>query len=55
MYRLATEYAFPGKVTNRRFSPQLFKARSTKDDAWIAPIRKDILTVYKKINEAIAR
>ncbi|OCB90026.1 hypothetical protein A7U60_g2788 [Sanghuangporus baumii] len=35
-------------------SPQLFRAKSTSDKAWVAPYRLELLDVYKRINQAIA-
>lgn len=55
MYRLASDFAFPRIVTKRRLHPQIFAAKSTKDSAWVAPFRQDILQRYKRINEAIAK
>lgn len=55
MFRLASEFAFPGKMTKWRFNPQLFKARSTDEQAWVAPFRKDLLDVYEQVNQAIAK
>ena len=55
MFRLASEFAFPGKMTKWRFHPQLFKARSTDEKAWVAPFREEFLGLYERINKAIAR
>jgi len=55
MYRMATEFAFPHTVTKRRLSPQLFQTQSTDEKAWIAPIRAEVFSVYKRVNEAIAK
>ncbi|KAL5481061.1 hypothetical protein ACEPAI_10002 [Sanghuangporus weigelae] len=54
MYRLAYDFAFPGIITKWRLSPQLFRAKSTSDKAWVAPFRLELLDVYKRINQAIA-
>ncbi|KLO13326.1 hypothetical protein SCHPADRAFT_904269 [Schizopora paradoxa] len=54
MFRMATEFSFPGRITKRRFSPQLFMTQSTKPTAWIAPVRGELLKVYKEMNQAIA-
>ncbi|KAL5522998.1 hypothetical protein ACEPAF_1265 [Sanghuangporus sanghuang] len=54
MYRLAYDFAFPGIITKWRLSPQLFRAKSTSDKAWVAPYRLELLDVYKRINQAIA-
>lgn len=55
MFRMADEFAFPKRVTKRRYSPQLFQAQSTDPKAWIAPVREELLDVYKRVNEAIAK
>ncbi|KAH8113960.1 hypothetical protein DFH11DRAFT_1509836 [Phellopilus nigrolimitatus] len=54
MFRLANDFAFPGIVTKWRIHPQLFRAKSTSDGAWVAPFRHDLLDIYTRINRAIA-
>ena len=54
MRRLAQENAFPGRETLSARSFQIFHAKSTKDDAWVAPLRDILLENYKRINNAIA-
>ena len=54
MYRLAEDYAFPGKATKYRIHPQIFQAKSTKDSAWVAPYRDEIWRIYLAVNKAIA-
>ena len=54
MYRLAEDYAFPGKATKYRLHPQIFRAKSTKDNAWVAPYRDEIWRIYLAVNKAIA-
>lgn len=53
MYRLARNYYFTG--VRRAWSLQLFRAQSTKPGAWNEPMRKVLLSVYRRLNEAIAR
>lgn len=55
MFRLASEFAFPGIVTKWRFKLQLFKAKSTNDSAWVAPYRKQLLELYETVNRSIAK
>jgi protein MBA1 len=54
MRRLAQENAFPGRETSSANSFQIFQTKSTKDDAWVAPLRGILLENYKCINNAIA-
>ncbi|KAH9074191.1 hypothetical protein EDB83DRAFT_2355331 [Lactarius deliciosus] len=54
MRRLAQENAFPGRETFSARSFQIFQTKSTKDDAWVAPLRGVILENYKRLNNAIA-
>ncbi|KAI9438619.1 hypothetical protein H4582DRAFT_1814447 [Lactarius indigo] len=54
MRRLAQENAFPGRETFSARSFQIFQTKSSKDDAWVAPLRGIILENYKRINNAIA-
>lgn len=54
MFRLASDFAFPGIVSKWRFSPQLFRAQSTSEKAWVAPYRHELLDIYTHINQAIA-
>ena len=54
MRRLAQENAFPGRETLSARSFQIFHAKSTKDDAWVAPLRGVLLENYKRISNAIA-
>ena len=54
MRSLAQENAFPGRETLSARSLQVFQAKSTKDDAWVAPLRGILFENYKRINNAIA-
>ncbi|KAH9171346.1 hypothetical protein EDB89DRAFT_1852384, partial [Lactarius sanguifluus] len=54
MRRLAQENAFPGRETFSARSFQIFQTKSTKDDAWVAPLRDIVLENYKRLNNAIA-
>jgi len=54
MRRLAQEKAFPGQETSSTRSFQIFQTKSTKDNAWVAPLRGILLENYKRINNAIA-
>jgi protein MBA1 len=54
MRRLAQENAFPGREILSARSFQIFHTKSTKDDAWVAPLRGILLENYKRINNAIA-
>jgi protein MBA1 len=54
MRRLAQENAFPGRETLSTRSFQIFQTKSTKDDAWVAPLRGILFENYKRINNAIA-
>lgn len=60
MMRLADEYAFPNnpartKQQTGKWSLQLFKGTSTDETAWIAPMRRDMLEVYKRVCAGIAK
>lgn len=54
MFLLATDFAFPGKVTKWRYHPQLLCAKSTSEKAWVAPFRAEFLSIYQRINKAVA-
>lgn len=54
MFLLATDYAFPGKITSWRYHPQIFRAKSTSENAWVAPFRHEFLNIYQRINAAVA-
>jgi hypothetical protein len=54
MRKLAQEDAFPERDTPSARSLQIFQARSTKDSAWVAPLRGILLENYKRVNNAIA-
>ncbi|KAI5121716.1 hypothetical protein M0805_002109 [Coniferiporia weirii] len=54
MFRLATDFAFPGVLTKWRIHPQLFRTKSTRDNGWVAPYRQEMLDAYIRINQAIA-
>ncbi|KAI0298697.1 hypothetical protein B0F90DRAFT_1731839 [Multifurca ochricompacta] len=54
MRKLAQENAFPGRETPSSRSFQIFQAKSTKDSAWVAPLRNILLENYKRVNNAIA-
>lgn len=53
MYRLAEDYAFPGIPTNYRLHPQIFRAKSTSDKAWVLPYRKELWDIYVRVNRAL--
>ena len=55
MFRMADEFAFPKRITKRRFSLELFKTQSTNPKAWVGPIRDELMDVYKRLNQAIAK
>jgi len=52
--KLAQENAFPGRDTSSARSFQIFQATSTKDGAWVAPLRAILLENYRRVNNAIA-
>ncbi|THH12126.1 hypothetical protein EW145_g199 [Phellinidium pouzarii] len=54
MFRLASDFAFPGTMTKWRLHPQLFRTKSTSESAWIAPFRHELLDVYTQLNQAIS-
>ncbi|KAI0252475.1 hypothetical protein BJV78DRAFT_1200902 [Lactifluus subvellereus] len=54
MRKLAQENSFPGRETLSPRSLQIFRAKSTKDSAWVAPLRGILLENYKRVNNAIA-
>lgn len=56
MVRMASEFAFPARLKVKSpWSLQVFKAQSTEPSAWIAPIREELLRVYLRTNEAVAK
>jgi hypothetical protein len=54
MRKLAQEDAFPEREILSPRSLQIFQAKSTKDSAWVAPLRAILLENYKRVNSAIA-
>jgi protein MBA1 len=54
MRKLAKENAFPGREIATARSFQIFQATSTKDSAWVAPLRRILLENYKRVNNVIA-
>jgi len=54
MRKLAKENAFPGREISSAGSFQIFQTTSTKDSAWVAPLRGILLENYKRVNHAIA-
>jgi hypothetical protein len=54
MRKLAQEDAFPGRDTSSARSFQIFQATSTKDNAWVGPLRAILLENYRRVNNAIA-
>jgi hypothetical protein len=54
MRKLAKENAFPGWDIASARSFQIFQATSTKNSAWVAPMRDILLENYKRVNNAIA-
>ena len=54
MRKIAQENAFPGRETSSTRSFQIFQATSTKDNAWVAPLRRVLFENYKRVNSAIA-
>jgi hypothetical protein len=54
MRKLAKENTFPGREIASARSFQIFQATSTKDSAWVAPMRNILLENYKRVNNAIA-
>jgi len=54
MRKIAQENAFPGRETSSARSFQIFQATSTKDNAWVAPLRRILFENYKRVNSAIA-
>jgi hypothetical protein len=52
--KLAKENAFPGMEISSARSFQIFQATSTKDSAWVTPLRDILLENYKRVNHAIA-
>ncbi|KAI0732713.1 hypothetical protein C8Q72DRAFT_816626 [Fomitopsis betulina] len=54
MRMMADDQGFPGIAKPTPWSLQIFKAKSTSDSAWVAPIRKATLDTYAKINKAVA-
>ncbi|PCH35383.1 hypothetical protein WOLCODRAFT_139877 [Wolfiporia cocos MD-104 SS10] len=54
MRRMAADKGFPGIKNTHPWHPQVLAVKSTKDSAWIAPIRKAALDTYLKLNSAVA-
>jgi hypothetical protein len=54
MRKLGQENAIPGRDISSARSFQIFQAKSTKDSAWVAPMRATLLENYKRTNNAIA-
>ncbi|KAI0266068.1 hypothetical protein BC834DRAFT_824172 [Gloeopeniophorella convolvens] len=54
MRKLAQENAFPGRETASARSLEIFRAASTKDSAWVAPLRALLLENYTRVHAAIA-
>jgi hypothetical protein len=54
MRKLAQENAFPERDTYSARSFQIFQATSTKDSAWVGPLRATLLENYRRVNNAIA-
>jgi hypothetical protein len=52
--KISQENAFPGRDISSARSFQIFQAKSTKDSAWVAPLRATLLENYKRVNTAIA-
>ncbi|KZT01246.1 uncharacterized protein LAESUDRAFT_664429 [Laetiporus sulphureus 93-53] len=52
---MAQMASYKGFIERKRpWNPQIFCAQSTRDSAWIAPIRQAALDTYVKLNEAVA-
>jgi len=54
MRKLAQENAFPGKDISSARSFQIFQTKSTKDGAWVTPLRAILFENYRRVNNAIA-
>ena len=54
MRKLAQENGFPGRDISSARSFQIFQATSTKDSAWVAPLRATLLENYRRVNNTIA-
>jgi len=54
MRKIAKENAFPGRDISSARSFQIFQTKSTKDSAWVAPLRAILLENYSRVNNAIA-
>ncbi|EPS95122.1 hypothetical protein FOMPIDRAFT_116918 [Fomitopsis schrenkii] len=54
MRMMADDKGFPGIAKTSPWSLQIFKAKSTSDSAWVAPIRRAALDTYTKLNTAVA-
>ncbi|THH19134.1 hypothetical protein EW146_g1990 [Bondarzewia mesenterica] len=55
MYQLAKTDFFPNTYIKSPRTWAVFKTRSTKDDAWVAPLRAEFLDTYGKVNGAVAK
>ncbi|KAA1472553.1 hypothetical protein DENSPDRAFT_838864 [Dentipellis sp. KUC8613] len=54
MHMIAKDSMFPNVYVKRPLSLNTFHARSTRDNAWVAPLRATFLDTYEKVNTAIA-
>jgi len=54
MRKLVQENALPGRDISSARSFQIFQTQSTKDSAWVAPLRATLLENYRRVNNAIA-
>lgn len=54
MRMMAGDKGFPGIAKTSQWSPQIFRAQSTSDSAWVAPLRRMALDTYTKLNRAVA-
>ncbi|TFY58040.1 hypothetical protein EVJ58_g6660 [Rhodofomes roseus] len=54
MRMMAGDKGFPGIAKTSPWSLQIFKAQSTSDSAWVAPLRRLALDTYTRINRAVA-
>ena len=51
---MADDRGFPEIAKTSPWSWQIFRAKSTSDSAWVAPIRRAALDTYTKLNQAVA-
>lgn len=54
MRMMADDRGFPDIAKTSPWSLQIFRAKSTSDSAWVAPIRRAAMDTYTRLNRAVA-